>query len=769
MLRNTKIMGKLSIGFGILLAILAVVAIVGIFFIVRITQENNYAQEYPLARFMKLGEIESQVLDMRRMVVMMAFYAGDATQLAVVNAEIASVRGRTRELFDAYVYSFRNDPRLYGEGEAEALHFASVMEERIMEYIENVVDEMYRVALTDPFNTTEIMEILREGTEIYERIESVISALSASAQERMDVVSGQIASFSLYARWAMGIVTGLGFFIGIIAAIVISRSISVPINKVVESLSAVGKGNLNVNINRNDISKDEAGILTRDVIVVIDGIRDILDDLAKANHEYVKVGNIYFQIDESRYQNSFKEVIGLVNGILSQTTNDIIAMSDVLNEISDGDFDKTLDGDVWVGDWAVIPQTISNLTSNLKAVAKEINTMVEETAEKGNLNFTIDDSKYAGDWHEIMSGLNHITVAVREPVNVVENCLKSMQKGIFALHEIDNEVAKAGFNPDATSYKGLFRNMMDAIDDTANEVSSYITEVSNVLAQMANGNLQIKINRPYAGDFVAIKESINNISNTLNKTMAEIATSAEQVLSGARQISFSAADLANGAQEQASSVQELNATIDMLSQQTQKNAESAAEANDLSSTSTYNATQGNESMNEMLSAMKHIKESSNAISKIIKSIQDIAFQTNLLALNAAVEAARAGEHGRGFHVVAEEVRTLAIRSQDSATETNDLIVDSITRVENGSSIAEATSKSLDTIVNNANDVSEHINSITISSKEQADAILQVSEGLSQISKVVQSNSAVSEETAAASQELNSQAEILKELVSYFKL
>jgi len=484
-------------------------------------------------------------------------------------------------------------------------------------------------------------------------------------------------------------------------------------------------------------------------------------------YEFDVMGDIEYRVDTNKYQNSFREMIEGVHDIIDGNTKDILNVLGIVGKIGDGDFNVEV-ADM-PGKKAVMPQILRATATNLQNVSKEVDAMIDAVTAKGDLTFKIDCDKYQGDWQTIMLGLNKVIRGTYEPLCVIETGLKELQAGNFNLDDIDAKIKQAGYSSDPSRYNGSFRDMITAFDNSVVDISSYIAEINQILSSMAKGNMCNRIDRPYIGSFDSIRSSVNSINETLHKTLTEIYAAADQVLSGASQISSSAIDLANGTQEQAGSIQELTASIDLINQQTARNAENAETANELSGKSSENALQGNEAMRQMVDAMSKINESSANISKIVKTIQDIAFQTNLLALNASVEAARAGEHGKGFAVVADEVRTLAGRSQQAATETTALIQDSISRVEVGSDIAASTAESLDAIVSSASEVLSIISNISAASSEQAEAVSQISEGLNQISRVVQNNSAVSEETAAASEELNSQADLLRQLVSYFQL
>jgi len=240
---------------------------------------------------------------------------------------------------------------------------------------------------------------------------------------------------------------------------------------------------------------------------------------------------------------------------------------------------------------------------------------------------------------------------------------------------------------------------------------------------------------------------------------------ADQVASASGQVSSASQQLAEGASEQAASIEETSSSMEEMSSMTRQNAGNANQANQLMTKTRDTFLQASRTMERLTASMGDISKSSEETSKIVKTIDEIAFQTNLLALNAAVEAARAGEAGAGFAVVADEVRNLAMRAAEAAKNTADLIGGTVKRVKEGSELVAKTDEEFREVAANVSRSSELVGEISAASSEQAQGIEQINKAVSEMDKVVQQNAAAAEESASASEEMNAQAEQMKGYVA----
>ncbi len=250
---------------------------------------------------------------------------------------------------------------------------------------------------------------------------------------------------------------------------------------------------------------------------------------------------------------------------------------------------------------------------------------------------------------------------------------------------------------------------------------------------------------------------ITQISDGLNQ-------GAEQVATASNEVSSTSQSLAEGTSQQAASIEETSSSMEEMSSMTKKNAENARHADNLMKDANQVVTKANKSMELLILSMEDISKASQETSKIIKTIDEIAFQTNLLALNAAVEAARAGEAGAGFAVVADEVRNLAMRAADAAKNTAEMIEGTVKKVAEGSELVATTNDAFSQVADSSGKVGELVAEITQASNEQSDGIEQVNTNISEMDKVVQQNAANAEESASASEEMNAQAQQLKDYV-----
>jgi methyl-accepting chemotaxis protein len=624
---------------------------------------------------------------------------------------------------------------------------------------------------------------------IYDRYNNQIGILFIGILQ--DDINQQIAADLKQSIFSSIIIAVVVLVISIIAAVIFSNRIAKPVNSVKDMLVKISKGHLSerIEVTTKDEIGEMAGTMNKFMdhiqqniiqylneiaegdlsreIEVIDEEDEITPALKKTKESlqllteetqaligFATQGRLDIRGDSSKFSGVYKDIIDRFNDTLDAIAKPLYASVEYLGKMSRGEELEDMEN-IYRGIYSELVEGILSIKATNDSMIVEMTKLAERAAE-GDLRHRADTDSLKGVYKLISNGVNKTLDSVIAPLEEASEVLQEMAKGNL-------NVRMEG------DYKGDNAELKEAINSTIDGLLGYINEISNALAEIGLGNLDITISDNFEGNFIEIRDSLENIIESLNDMMGDINESANQVAAGSMQVSDASQALSQGSTEQASSLQELTASITQIAEQIRQNALNANDTDEHARIALEKAGVGNQQMEEMLQAMKEINESSENISKIIKVIDDIAFQTNILALNAAVEAARAGQHGKGFAVVAEEVRTLAARSASAAHETTGLIEGSIEKVKIGTKIANDTAEALNAILDEIKESASLAKDIAEASNEQASGISQINKGIEQVSQVVQNNSATAEESAAASEELSSQAELLKEMVAKVKL
>ncbi len=464
-----------------------------------------------------------------------------------------------------------------------------------------------------------------------------------------------------------------------------------------------------------------------------------------------------YKADAREYLDLFEMRAGEMD---SDTAADYQTVVDKINSWYDStqaDIDKATSGQA--------EEAVNDLLSTGTAIADDVETSLVE------LITTMETASRAKEVQikQELTGLTILQVAVMvlAVLITIMYCLfliKAITRPMAKLSEAAKKMTMGDIDVDCEK---IYNDDLGELLNEFGQMAEAIREQTRITDAISKGDLTMEANP--RSDRDVLGKAIRRLLSENNVTLSNVKEASSQITVGSEQVANASQALAQGSTEQASAIQQVTASMDEVTQRTKANATEAGAANVLVHNIKDMATSGNDQMKSMIQAMDDINASSETISKIIKTIDDIAFQTNILALNAAVEAARAGVHGKGFAVVAEEVRNLAAKSAAAASETAEMIDDTIHKVGNGTKIAQDTAKSLDEIVNSIDEIVGLISNITSSSNDQATAISQIDQAISQVSTVVQTNAATSQECAAASEELSNQAVTLKSLMARYQL
>jgi len=517
-----------------------------------------------------------------------------------------------------------------------------------------------------------------------------------------------------------------------------------------------------------------------------------------------------YEIAQARFNLILWVLIGLVtfgllasilfgNAVIRGLLNSLTSVQNIANAVSHGDLTSRIDTDV-KDETRPMLQAMQAMQNTIVHFI-DAQQVITKRHHEGFIYDEIDVTKFQGSYADMAKSMNSLVKSHIDVKMHIVDIVSQYAKGDFkrdidklpgekakittaidsvktALLGVNTEIeilATAGAQGDfskrtnANKYDFMFKSMLTNLNTLIETCDVAFSDVLRVTNALADGDLTQSITRDYPGVFGQAKVGMNNTTENLKSVMAEIKETTDVISSAAKEIAAGNNDLSHRTEEQAASLEETAASMQELTSTVQHNSENAKQANILAVGATETANRGVAVVEQVVSTMDNINESSLRIVDIISVIDDIAFQTNILALNAAVEAARAGEQGKGFAVVAIEVRNLAQRAANAAGEIKRLIGDSVERVSGGSKQVAAAGETMQEIVNAIQGVTSIIAEIASASSQQSAGISQVGQAIASMDDVTQQNAAMVEEIAASAEALEVQTGHLSTEMSHFKM
>ena len=425
------------------------------------------------------------------------------------------------------------------------------------------------------------------------------------------------------------------------------------------------------------------------------------------------------------------------------TTREVERLAGTLDRLAQGELDK-LDLQVAASDQYTVKvrDQFVVINNNLSAVRDAVKSMVGDAeqlakaATEGQLKQRADVSRHAGEYRNVIQGMNNTIETLTGHLNSTAAYLDRISQGDI---------------PEKISYEA--HGDYNRLKNSVNLCIDTLTAAAHVAKQISEGDLTVEAKALSEKDVLG--NALVRMLENLRRTVGEVSEVASSVASGSEQMSATAQQLSQGATEQASSAEECTSSMEEMGASIQQNADNAKQTDKIATKAAEDAMASGEAVNQTVSAMKEIAEK-------ISIINEISRKTDLLALNAAVEAARAGEHGKGFAVVASEVRKLAERSQTAAAEIGRLTADGVQR-------ADSAGQLLARLVPDIRKTAELVREIAAASAEQGVGAAQVGKAMQQLDQVIQQNASASEEMSTGSDELSGQAESLQQAISFFRV